>query len=380
MPFSFVQYPGNGSTVSFAVPFPYLLRSHVRLYYGLNFISGGYTQLLVDGTDYNWNTGGTQITLTSPPGSGALLTIRRETPTANRLVDFADGSNLIEQNLDTAGLQNLYVVQEQQDRNDAVAAQQISTTELANATAAAVANVLLYTTVPNVTGIPAAPDNNERVEVLNSAGIESFIPLTGRPVGFVGSSQLKVRLTYSTASSTWIWVDYVSTDPDSRYLRIASDGGIYLAKDPNAIGMRAGSAGQLILIADSSGLFHQAGSSYYLVTTAGGSTSDARLKKDIGPIANPLQKLSQIRGVTFRFIEEPVCDPDKGRQLGVLAQEVEPVFPEAVVTKEDGIKSVRYEKLVAPLIEAVNQLASSVASQKILIQNMAQRLSKLEGS
>ena len=49
MPFSYVQYPGNGSTVTFTVPFPYLLRAHVKLYYGLSLQSGGYTQLLVDG-------------------------------------------------------------------------------------------------------------------------------------------------------------------------------------------------------------------------------------------------------------------------------------------------------------------------------------------
>lgn len=50
----------------------------------------------------------------------------------------------------------------------------------------------------------------------------------------------------------------------------------------------------------------------------------------------------------------------EGRDMGVIAQEVEKVFPEAVVTDEvTGYKSVAYSKLVAPLIEAVKELAGN---------------------
>lgn len=115
MPYSYAQYPGNGATVNFSVPFPYLLRSHVRLYLGYNLQTGGYDQLLADGTGYTWNTGGTQITLSAPHGPGQLLTIKRETPTNSRLVDWADGSRVVADNLDTADLQVFYAVQEQLD-------------------------------------------------------------------------------------------------------------------------------------------------------------------------------------------------------------------------------------------------------------------------
>ncbi len=48
--------------------------------------------------------------------------------------------------------------------------------------------------------------------------------------------------------------------------------------------------------------------------------------------------------------------------MGVIAQEVEKVFPELVTTDEQGRKKVEYEGLIAPLIEAVKELDERVRS------------------
>lgn len=114
MPFSYVQYTGNGSTTTYSVPFPYLLRAHVKLYYGLNLVSGAYAAQLADSIDYAWS-GPAQVQINAPPPSGAVLTIRRETPTDSRLVDWNDGSGLNANDLDTADLQNFYAIQEHKD-------------------------------------------------------------------------------------------------------------------------------------------------------------------------------------------------------------------------------------------------------------------------
>ena len=84
--------------------------------------------------------------------------------------------------------------------------------------------------------------------------------------------------------------------------------------------------------------------------------SDITLKKDIEVIPNALDKVSQIRGVTYKRTdtEEPL------RQAGVIAQEVEEVLPEVVHTNEDGIKSVAYGNLVSLLIESVKELKARV--------------------
>jgi hypothetical protein len=136
VPLSYAQYAGNGSTTTFSVPFPYLLKAHVKLYTGFSIISGTYTSLLVDGTDYTW-TSSTQVQLSVAPANGVTLTVLRDTPDSSQLVPWQDGSNLIAEDLNIADLQNLYVVQEQQDRNDAGITQ--STAAAAAATAATTA-------------------------------------------------------------------------------------------------------------------------------------------------------------------------------------------------------------------------------------------------
>jgi hypothetical protein len=76
--------------------------------------SGGYTQLLADGVNYTW-TSATQVQLSAAPVVGQTLSIRRETPTTSRLVDWNDGSALTADALDTADLQNFYAIQEHKD-------------------------------------------------------------------------------------------------------------------------------------------------------------------------------------------------------------------------------------------------------------------------
>jgi hypothetical protein len=86
--------------------------------------------------------------------------------------------------------------------------------------------------------------------------------------------------------------------------------------------------------------------------------SDIRAKKNIEPIENSLDKISKLNGVTFDWRTDEF--PDKKfkttRDMGVIAQEVETVFPEVVATAPDGYKSVAYPSLIAPVIEAIKEL------------------------
>jgi hypothetical protein len=81
----------------------------------------------------------------------------------------------------------------------------------------AVANAILYDLIANVASIPATPSNNDAIEVQNSTGIQSFTPLSGLPSGFVGDSGLAVRLVYSSATTSWVWIQYFPSDPETRY-------------------------------------------------------------------------------------------------------------------------------------------------------------------
>ena len=88
--------------------------------------------------------------------------------------------------------------------------------------------------------------------------------------------------------------------------------------------------------------------------------SDITLKENIEVIPGALDKVSEIRGVTFTRKDRE----DNQRQAGVIAQEVEAVLPEVVSTNDNGIKSVAYGNLVGLLIEAVKELKAEVETLK----------------
>ncbi|WP_409478174.1 tail fiber domain-containing protein [Pseudobdellovibrio sp. HCB154] len=94
------------------------------------------------------------------------------------------------------------------------------------------------------------------------------------------------------------------------------------------------------------------------LATAWNTSSDKRLKENIKPIENSVDKILQLRGVEFDWRKDVKAPTkhDETHDIGVIAQEVEKVFPEAVTTPKTGYKSVAYSKLVAPLIEAVKSL------------------------
>ena len=96
--------------------------------------------------------------------------------------------------------------------------------------------------------------------------------------------------------------------------------------------------------------------------------SDARLKRDVRPIENGVAALDRIRPVRFNWI-----DPQRhgaGTQLGVLAQDVREVFPEAVREGADGYLAVNYSALIAPLIAANQELTQTIRQQDARIDKL----------
>ena len=95
--------------------------------------------------------------------------------------------------------------------------------------------------------------------------------------------------------------------------------------------------------------------------------SDSRYKKEIQTLPSALQNILSLRGVSYYWKDRD----DNAQQIGVIAQEVEKIYPQLVHTNEDGYKSVAYSNLVAPLIEAVKELHA-------LYQGHADRIAVLE--
>ena len=86
--------------------------------------------------------------------------------------------------------------------------------------------------------------------------------------------------------------------------------------------------------------------------------SDARLKTNVLPLGNVLDKLQQVRGVSFEWNDQyrELGGSSERREIGVLAQEVEQAFPELVSVGAGDYKRVDYDRLTAVLIEAVKEL------------------------
>jgi hypothetical protein len=89
------------------------------------------------------------------------------------------------------------------------------------------------------------------------------------------------------------------------------------------------------------------------------ASSDERYKDNVTPIENPNDKIKQIGGYTFDWNDKH--EVFKGQHdVGVIAQEIEKVLPEIVETRESGYKAVKYEKIVALLIESNKELLKRV--------------------
>jgi hypothetical protein len=85
--------------------------------------------------------------------------------------------------------------------------------------------------------------------------------------------------------------------------------------------------------------------------------SDITLKDNIETIPNALNKVTQVRGVTYT--RKDLADKQT-RYTGVIAQEIESVLPEAVMTDGNGIKSVAYGNVIGLLIESIKELNAKI--------------------
>jgi hypothetical protein len=95
------------------------------------------------------------------------------------------------------------------------------------------------------------------------------------------------------------------------------------------------------------------------------STSDIRYKTNIVPISNATNKVNQISGVHFDWIEDISVHGNSGRDVGVIAQELEAILPEVVTTRDNGVKAVKYDKIVPLLIEAIKDLQRQINELKV---------------
>ena len=93
------------------------------------------------------------------------------------------------------------------------------------------------------------------------------------------------------------------------------------------------------------------------------ASSDERYKDNLQAITNPIDKVKSLTGYTFTWNDKHE-QFNGNNDIGVVAQEVEKVLPEIVDTRDNGYKAVKYEKMVALLIEAIKDQQKQIEELK----------------
>jgi len=105
------------------------------------------------------------------------------------------------------------------------------------------------------------------------------------------------------------------------------------------------------------------------------TTSDARLKDDIQPLNDALSSVLQLQGKTYRWKED-----HHKQDIGLIAQEVEQVFPELVEQDANGFKAIAYSRLTAVLIEAIKEQQGQMTTQQDQIAALEKENTQLKST
>jgi hypothetical protein len=173
---------------------------------------------------------------------------------------------------------------------------------------------------------------------------------------------------------------WYGSNPVKSFASVQPDGPVLYGFSGGALGTTNG--GQKIMMSWTNGLFDFYGYARFRVLSSGSTSacldvnnsistcsSDIRMKKDVVTLSEKvdvLEALPNLRGVMFTWDRSngKAAGMGDGQDMGMIAQEVETVFPEVVHTDQDGYKSLDYPKLVAFLIEVNKAQQTQLAAQK----------------
>ena len=187
------------------------------------------------------------------------------------------------------------------------------------------------------------------------------------------------RLQFLTGDNTSDYRGYISLNDDSmnignnstsRGLKLKNGNGtLFTVASGGAIGIRTEEPGYSL---------HVNGTAY--AAGAAGALSDSRHKNTIENLKYGLDEVLQLRPVNFMWNAEKVADHGmSGVQLGLIAQEVEGILPEVVLTAPDQsqTKSIKYSALIPPMIQAIKDLESRDRAQQLQIAELQAELAAL---
>jgi hypothetical protein len=174
----------------------------------------------------------------------------------------------------------------------------------------------------------------------------------------IGNSAPHAPLQFSNSTTNRKIVLYEAVNNDHQYYGMGINAGTlrYQVESPNASHIFYAGLGA----SSSKELFRISGNGSVTVNGVFTLTSDDRLKKNVKPLENVMPKILAINGKTYNWKDET---KPKQTQIGLIAQEVEKIFPELVSENEIGYKSVNYIALVPILLEGIKDLQRQLDSK-----------------
>jgi len=187
-------------------------------------------------------------------------------------------------------------------------------------------------------------------------------------IGFANASDSDKKL-YSPVDGTLEWMTnslagtrgFAISNQGTQIVHLNISGSSYL--NGGSVGIGTTTPSQLLTVNGNAGN----------TTGVWVNNSDERLKKNILPLGNYLEKLTELRPVTFEWKDPKKLNAKEGKHIGFIAQEVEKVFPYWVDTDKSGMKWLSMEGVNAAFVQSFKEVA-------LRLRSTSEKLSLLEES
>ena len=209
----------------------------------------------------------------------------------------------------------------------------------------------------------------------STPAVKLHVKSNGSILRLEGSDHAYMEFYPQGSSTRYAWIGYPSANTVDLAVTNQNATGNLIFNTNNTERFRINASG-LVGIGTTNPTVHLQVNGDIIANSIAGS-SDIRYKTNIRPVENALDKVKSLRGVYFNWDQKafPNKEFSDKTELGFIAQEVEKIVPEIVFkdkSKEE-YRSVKYDKLVALLVEAIKEQQKQIDSLTIKVNKLSQK-------
>ena len=225
-----------------------------------------------------------------------------------------------------------------------------------------------------VVGVEAAKANTETSQYNTAIGYNALLLNTGIGNTAIGANALSTETTgnYNTAIGYKACNEFTST---SYTTCIGAFSGLTVSDDVPSNTIYIGNPNSTINLGSASSTINVKGEELEaMITRIAGTSSDIRLKNVKGENNDGLDKIKQLKTFNFTYKNDKKNTP----HVGVMAQDLQKIFPDAVITDNDGYYRIRKEDMFYAMVNAIKELANKDNEKDLKIQALEKKNAELE--